>query len=99
MRGCSGCRPPAVHTALDVVTPTMAGAHVTLMVSALLLRGPAPWTICVRGCDNEWSSLSEMRGNMSLRKVAEPEACERQLHAHVAGLACVTALQPRTISA
>jgi hypothetical protein len=30
---------------------------------------------CMR--DHEWSSLSEMRGNMSLRKVADLEACER----------------------
>ena len=30
-----------VHTALDVVKATMAGAHVTQMVSALLMHGPA----------------------------------------------------------
>ena len=29
-----------VHTALDVVKATMAGAHVTQMVSALLMHGP-----------------------------------------------------------
>ena len=29
-----------VHTALDVVKTTMAGAHVTQMVSALLMNGP-----------------------------------------------------------
>ena len=29
-----------VHTAIDVVKATMAGAHVTQMVSALLLHGP-----------------------------------------------------------
>ena len=27
--------------------------------------------------DHEWSSLSEMRGNMSLSKVPDPDAYER----------------------
>ena len=71
-----------VHTALDVVKATMAGAHVTQMVSALLLHGPAHLQTVVDDLrawmrDHEWSSLSEMRGNMSLRKVADPEAYER----------------------
>ena len=71
-----------VHTALDVVKATMAGAHVTQMVSALLLHGPAHLTTVVEDVrtwmrEHEWSSLSDMRGNMSLRKVADPQAYER----------------------
>ena len=71
-----------VHTAVDVVKATMAGAHVTQMVSALLLHGPAHLRKVVEDVrtwmrEHEWSSLSDMRGNMSLRKVADPEAYER----------------------
>jgi dihydroorotate dehydrogenase (fumarate) len=71
-----------VHTALDVVKATMAGAHVTQMVSALLRNGPA-YLSCVRReletwmQDNEWSSLAEMRGNMGVDRVPDPQAYER----------------------
>jgi dihydroorotate dehydrogenase (fumarate) len=71
-----------VHTALDVVKATMAGAHVTQMVSALLMHGPrhlgtvlsdlASWLE-----EHEWPSLAEMRGNLSLLKVPDPDAYER----------------------
>jgi dihydroorotate dehydrogenase (fumarate) len=71
-----------VHTALDVVKATMAGAHVTQMVSALLLHGPEylgevlvelqEWM-----AEHKWNSLSEMRGNMGLGKVPNPELYER----------------------
>ena len=71
-----------VHTGLDVVKATMAGAHVTQLVSALLLHGPAhlrrvrddlvAWLE-----EHEWSSLGEMRGNMNLAKVPDPDAYER----------------------
>jgi dihydroorotate dehydrogenase (fumarate) len=71
-----------VHTALDVVKATMAGAHVTQMVSALLRNGPShlrkvradleAWMI-----ENEWESLNEMRGNMSFQRIPDPAAYER----------------------
>jgi dihydroorotate dehydrogenase (fumarate) len=71
-----------VHTAVDVVKSTMAGAHVTQMVSALLKNGPGhirkvrtdleAWME-----ENEWSSLNEMRGNMSLERVPDPKVYER----------------------
>jgi dihydroorotate dehydrogenase (fumarate) len=71
-----------VHTALDVVKATMAGAHVTQMVSALLMRGPAHLRtvlddLAVWMQEREWHSLAEMRGNMSLFKVPDPDAYER----------------------
>jgi dihydroorotate dehydrogenase (fumarate) len=77
-----------VHTALDVIKATMAGAHVTQMVSALLRHGPDHLRTVVRDIvtwmtDHEWSSLSEMRGNMSLRKVPDPEAYERAHYIHM----------------
>jgi dihydroorotate dehydrogenase (fumarate) len=71
-----------VHTALDVVKATMAGAHATQMVSALVGYGPRHLRT-VRAAleawmaENEWSSLDEMRGNMSFGRVPDPAAYER----------------------
>ena len=66
-----------VHTALDVIKGTMAGAHVLQIVSALMLHGPQylqslrteveAWLVA-----NEWSSLDEMRGNMSFARIPNP---------------------------
>jgi len=71
-----------VHTGLDVVKATMAGAHATQMVSALLRNGPnhlrrvraevEAWMV-----EHEWTSLGDMRGNMSLGKIPDPAAYER----------------------
>ncbi len=71
-----------VHTALDVVKATMAGADATQMVSALLTNGPLHLRTVrddlVAWLDeHEWHSLSEMRGNMNLLKVPDPDAYER----------------------
>jgi dihydroorotate dehydrogenase (fumarate) len=71
-----------VHDALDVIKATMAGAHVTQMVSALLMNGPAHLQRVLDGIaawmtEHEWDSLAEMRGNMSLLKVPDPDAYER----------------------
>ncbi len=71
-----------VHTALDVVKATMAGAHATHMVSALVANGPGHLRT-VRAellawlAENEWGSLDEMRGNMGFGRVADPAAYER----------------------
>ena len=43
-----------VHTALDVVKATMAGAHVTQMVSALLMRGPGHRANRARTTSEQW---------------------------------------------
>jgi dihydroorotate dehydrogenase (fumarate) len=71
-----------VHTALDVVKSTMAGAHVTQMVSALLMQGPAHLRTVLKDLaawmeKHEWQSLAKMRGNMNLSKVPDPDAYER----------------------
>ena len=71
-----------VHTALDVVKATMAGAHVTQMVSALLKHGPAYLRTVLLGLEawlqeHEWDSLALMRGNMNLTRVPDPDAYER----------------------
>jgi dihydroorotate dehydrogenase (fumarate) len=71
-----------IHSGLDVIKATMAGAHATQMVSALLRNGPAHLRK-VRGeieswmVEHEWSSLSEMRGNMSFQRIPDPAAYER----------------------
>ncbi len=72
-----------VHTALDVIKSTMAGAHVVQIVSALMRNGPQylrglqteleAWMLA-----NEWSSLEEMRGNMSFQKIPNPAVYERE---------------------
>ena len=71
-----------VHTALDVVKATMSGAHVTQTVSALLLHGPEHLRTIVANLadwmrEHEWDSLDQMRGNMNLAKVPDPDAYER----------------------
>jgi dihydroorotate dehydrogenase (fumarate) len=71
-----------VHTAVDVVKATMAGAHATQMVSALLHHGPAHLARVLTDLrrwmnEHEWPSLNEMRGNLSLARVPDPDAYER----------------------
>jgi dihydroorotate dehydrogenase (fumarate) len=60
----------------------MAGAHVAQMVSALLERGPEQLRSVLQEVQawmekNEWDSLAEMRGNMSLLRVPDPKVYER----------------------
>lgn len=74
-----------VHTALDVVKATMAGASVTQLVSAIVKNGPhylrtlraelMAWMAAY-----EWNSLEEMRGNMSFQRIPDPAAYERAIY-------------------
>jgi dihydroorotate dehydrogenase (fumarate) len=71
-----------IHTGIDVVKATMAGADATQMVSALLRHGPAHLRQVRREIESwmqehEWNSLDEMRGNMSLERIPDPAAYER----------------------
>jgi dihydroorotate dehydrogenase (fumarate) len=71
-----------VRTGLDVVKATMTGAHATHLVSVLAEHGPRHLRTIRREieawmAENEWSSLDEMRGNMSLARVPDPAAYER----------------------
>lgn len=71
-----------IHTAEEVVKAVMAGADVAMIASVLLQRGVdyaremllnlEEW-LEENGCD----SVSGLRGNMSLRHCADPEAFER----------------------
>jgi dihydroorotate dehydrogenase (fumarate) len=72
-----------VHSALDVIKSTMARAHAVQIVSAVMRNGPAhlqkllteveAWMIA-----NEWSSLDEMRGNLSFQRIPNPAVYERE---------------------
>jgi dihydroorotate dehydrogenase (fumarate) len=71
-----------VHTALDIVKATMAGAHVTQMVSALLMHGPGHVRTVLEDLqrwlvEHECESLGAMRGKVSFSKVPDPDAYER----------------------
>ena len=71
-----------IHSGLDVIKATMAGAHATQMVSALLRHGPGHLRTVQRQVEewmhqHEWPSLNEMRGNMGLDRVPDPAAYER----------------------
>ena len=71
-----------IHTGLDVIKATMAGAHATQMVSALLRHGPAHLRRVRREIEewmteHEWTSLPDMRGNMSFERIPDPAAYER----------------------
>jgi dihydroorotate dehydrogenase (fumarate) len=71
-----------VHSALDVVKATMAGAHVAQLVSALAQNGPGHLRRVQADLqswlkENEWPSLDPMRGNMSFDRIPNPGAYER----------------------
>jgi dihydroorotate dehydrogenase (fumarate) len=71
-----------IHAGVDVIKATMAGAHATQLVSALLRHGPGHLRTVRREIEawmqeHEWSSLGEMRGNMSLERIPDPAAYER----------------------
>src|SRR5262245_1804528 len=63
-----------VHHGIDVVKATMAGAHVTQLVSALLRNGARHIKTVLKQLEawmveNEWGSLDEMRGNMGFGRI------------------------------
>jgi len=71
-----------VHSGLDAIKSVMAGASAVQVVSALLRKGPEQLrTIRVEMeqwmHDNEYESLSQMRGNMSLAHCPDPSAFSR----------------------
>ena len=71
-----------VHTVEDVLKLTMAGADVTFMTSALLKYGPSHITKLRQELsrwmeDNEYESLNQMRGSMSMKNVSDPSAFMR----------------------
>ena len=79
---CSLAITGGVHTAADAIKSVMAGAHAVQVVSALLQRGPSYLRVLREETEawmarNEWTSLSAMRGNMSLARCPDPAVYER----------------------
>jgi len=71
-----------IHTSPDVLKMLMAGADVTMLCSALLKHGPARIQEILRDMtqwmtDHEYVSVSQMKGSMSQKSVADPAAFER----------------------
>jgi dihydroorotate dehydrogenase (fumarate) len=71
-----------IHTATDVLKMLMAGADVAMMCSALLHHGPQHIATVLNDLkmwmeEKEYESVTQMKGSMSQRSVAEPAAFER----------------------
>ncbi len=71
-----------VHTHEDVLKGLMAGAAITCMTSELLRNGPGRINEIVGGLrqwmdEHEYVSVEQMRGSMSQRNVAQPDAFMR----------------------
>ena len=77
-----------VHTVLDAVKSVMCGAQAIQMVSALMQRGPG-YVAVIRAElsrwleENEYESLRQMCGNMSLLRCPNPEAFNRGIYMRV----------------
>ena len=79
---CDMAATSGVHTSEDAVKAVLAGAHVTMMASALLRHGPTRLTEVRDGLatwlsDNGYDSVSQARGSLSYGAVADPEVFER----------------------
>jgi dihydroorotate dehydrogenase (fumarate) len=71
-----------IHTAQDVLKAMMAGANVAMMTSTLLANGLGRLMHILTDLqewmeEHEYESITQMRGSMSQRAVAEPAAFER----------------------
>ncbi len=71
-----------VHTASDAIKGVMAGASAVMMASELLAHGPARLAEILADIERwmderEYDSITQMRGSMSQRSVADPAAFER----------------------
>lgn len=75
---CSG----GVHTPADIVKALLAGADVVQVVAELLTRGPGRLAELLAGLQQwmeqqEYESVEQMTGALSLRSCPDPEAYER----------------------
>ncbi len=71
-----------VHSAQDALKMLMAGADVAMLCSVLLEKGPQHLATVLADLqqwmeEKEYSSVTQMKGSMSQRSVAEPAAFER----------------------
>ena len=71
-----------IHSSEDVLKALMAGADVTMVASALLKYGPQRITEILTTMnrwleEHEYVSVTQLKGSMSQRSVADPSAFER----------------------
>lgn len=71
-----------IHTPIDAIKATMAGANAIQMTSALLLNGPEYLAIVRRGVatwliEHDYDSLAQARGSMNHLRSPDPAAYER----------------------
>jgi dihydroorotate dehydrogenase (fumarate) len=71
-----------VHTGADAARCLLAGADVAMMTSALLLNGPRHVAAVERelvgwAVDSGFESVTQLRGSVSQRNIADPSAFER----------------------
>jgi dihydroorotate dehydrogenase (fumarate) len=77
-----------VHTGLDALKAVMCGAEGVQLVSALLKKGVGQLDV-VKGEltraleENEYDSLHQVRGSMSLTRCPDPKAYERVNYMHI----------------
>ena len=77
-----------VHSGLDALKAVMCGADAVQVVSALLMKGPEHLEAVRRGLadlleQNEYESLAQVRGSMSLLRCPDPAAYERLNYIHI----------------
>lgn len=79
-----------IHTSEDVVKAVMAGADVANVASVLLTEGIGKISDLVAGVqqwmeEHEYETVSQMKGALSQRNVADPDAFERANYMKVLG--------------
>lgn len=77
-----------VHSHLDILKCMMAGANVSMVASELLQNGVERVPEIIRGLElwmqeNEYESIEQMRGSMSLKNVDDPSKYERAQYLRV----------------
>jgi dihydroorotate dehydrogenase (fumarate) len=79
---CSMALTSGIHSAEDVIKAVMVGADVANVCSVLLKEGPGHIKELLKGVnvwleEHEYESVTQMKGSMSHRSVADPAAFER----------------------
>ena len=79
---CSLAATGGVHSAQDVLKALFAGANAVQIVSALLQNGPRFLSVLLDGMsqwmgEHGYTSVSEFRGAMNLKRCPDPAAFER----------------------
>lgn len=77
-----------VHTGLDALKAVMCGAECVQLVSALLKKGTGQLAVVrdelIRALEeNEYDSLDQVRGSMSLTRCPDPKAYQRVNYMHI----------------